>query len=189
MDIKSILIVCLLWVVGCLVFYKTRRRQITVKQSGDSFQPRDIIEYPKEFTITIVYEKDLLATDIELSDMVIKYADLVAGNYKMTTSQSASEVNNELSNPSDVAPELNFDEAVNNDNPIIENSDFELEFPQPQFEEQEELLTEFELSDLPIDIIEEPTFDDALLPEELPEYKPAPVNISTLEQNFNPFNT
>ena len=207
MDLKLVLIVSLVWVVACLLFYRVRKRKIVVKQEGDTFSTKNVIDYPREFAITIIYQDKESVSDLQLSDLVIKYADLMSGNYKVPANLKTSKPNKEIT-PLTVEPVLNEQASIFQDNldaELINDNEIDLEFEMPEppdieipsnvFEEDEILLSESDLveADNTFSIVEgrsgeeisinEPAFED----EDSKDKNSPTISISSLEDNFDPF--
>ena len=85
-ELQHILIISSVWIVASsLILY---RKNVFYKKSkainaliDDKGTDKDIINYPKPFTISLVFNSNESADSIIISDWIVKYSQLINGNY------------------------------------------------------------------------------------------------------------
>ena len=126
-KLQHILIASFAWATlsSVLLYRKTLfRKKVsfvdTVKKESSS---KDIINYPKSFTISLVFNSNESPDSLLISDWVVKYSDLVNNNYSLPNINSKEE--NTKVKESSQAQELTPEDMDELDIPEISKGIFE----------------------------------------------------------------
>lgn len=170
MDWKIVIIVSLVWVIGCLIYYTYTKRKVVVKVEGDVFKPRDIIEFPRELSITIVFQEQKDVSEEFLTDLVVKYSDLLSGKYIVPDKFRKRNIEDPL--PVSKQEEAKLDDRVGEEELVQPDNDI--------------IISEDDLSEIITNgYIPEHSFEEEIILTS--EENEDMIDIKTLEEGFNPF--